>query len=89
MHGDGPFSPERAGLLPTIEVMNLIFKKGMNEEQVRKELVGKGGLVSHLGTNDAREVEKMIASGDKYAKLVYEAMAYNFAKHIIIHLLRS
>ena len=48
--------------------MNLIFKKGMNEEQVRKELVGKGGLVSHLGTNDAREVEKMIASGDKYAK---------------------
>lgn len=82
MHGDGPFSPERAGLLPTIEVMNLIFRDKMNEAQVRKALVGNGGLVSHLGTNDARKVEKMIESGDKYAKLVYEAMAYNFAKHI-------
>lgn len=82
MHGDGPFSPERAGLLPTIEVLNLVFEKHMDLSQVKKELVGRGGLVSHLGTNDAREVEGMIARGDDYAKLVYQAMAYNFAKHI-------
>lgn len=82
MHGDGPFSPERAGLLPTIEVLNLIFEKHLTLEQAKKQLVGMGGLVSHLGTNDARKVEAMIASGDSYAKLVYQAMAYNFAKHI-------
>lgn len=82
MHGDGPFSPERAGLLPTIEVMNLIFERRMTLDEVKKELVGRGGLVSHLGTNDARKVEEMIANGDEYAKLVYQAMAYNFAKHI-------
>ena len=82
MHGDGPFSPERAGLLPSIEVLNLVFEKHMNLDQVKKELVGRGGLVSHLGTNDAREVERMIGQGDCYAELVYQAMAYNFAKHI-------
>lgn len=82
MHGDGPFSPERAGLLPSIEVLNLVFEKHMNLDQVKKELVGRGGLVSHLGTNDARDVERMIGQGDRYAELVYQAMAYNFAKHI-------
>lgn len=82
IHGDGPFSPERAGLLPTIEVLNLVFEKHMSLAEVKKELVGNGGLVSHLGTNDAREVERMIEDGDEYAKLVYEAMTYNFAKSI-------
>lgn len=82
MHGDGPFSPERAGMLATIEVINMIFKQGMSEEEVKRQLVGKGGLVSHLGTNDARKVEEMIDQGDKYAELVYKAMAYNFAKSI-------
>ena len=48
MHGDGPFSPERAGLLPTIEVINMIFEKHMTQEQVKKQLVGAGGLVSHF-----------------------------------------
>lgn len=82
MHGDGPFSPERAGLLPSIEVLNLVFKRGMNLDEAKRELVGRGGLVSHLGTSDARKVEEMIAQGDEYARLVYHAMAYNFAKGI-------
>ena len=47
MHGDGPFSPERAGLLPTIEVLNLIFEKHLTLEQAKKQLVGMGGLVIH------------------------------------------
>lgn len=82
MHGDGPFSPERAGLLPSIEVLNLVFKRGMSFEEAKQELVGRGGLVSHLGTNDARQVEKMIREGDSYAELVYQAMAYNFVKSV-------
>lgn len=47
-----------------------------------KKLVGQGGLVGYLGTNDAVKVEKMIEKGDKQAKLVYEAMAYQVAKEI-------
>ena len=38
--------------------------------------------MSHLGTRDAREVEKRIDAGDSYAALVYEAMALNVAKAI-------
>ena len=43
---------------------------------------GKGGLWAHLGTVDARDVEAMIADGDEYAKIVYEAMAFGVAKDI-------
>jgi butyrate kinase len=50
--------------------------------EVTKRIVGKGGLVGYLGTNDGREVVKMIEAGDAKAKLVYEAMAYQIAKEI-------
>ena len=47
-----------------------------------KMLVGQGGLVGYLGTNDAVKVEKMIKNGDEKAKLIYDAMAYQVAKEI-------
>jgi butyrate kinase len=47
-----------------------------------KKVAGKGGLVAHLGTNSAREVERRIGEGDSHARLVYEAMAYQIAKEI-------
>ena len=55
-------------------------KYTMNE--LKKQLVGKGGLVAHLGTSDCREVVKRIEAGDAKAKLVLEAMAYTIAKEI-------
>ncbi|SDG78429.1 butyrate kinase [Thermoanaerobacter thermohydrosulfuricus] len=39
-------------------------------------------MTALLGTNDVREVLKRINNGDKYAKLVFEAMAYRVAKEI-------
>lgn len=77
---EGPFSPERAGRVPCMELAKLCYK----EEQpvVSKKLRGKGGLISYLNTNSALEVEKMIEKGDENAKLIYEAMAYQIAKAI-------
>jgi len=70
----GPFSPERAGGLPVGDVVKMCFSGKYSFGEIKNKMRGKGGLVAYLGTNDAREVEKMIASGDKKAKLVYEAM---------------
>ena len=41
-----------------------------------------GGLVAYLGTNNAAEVEQRVKTGDEYAKLIYQAMAYQIAKMI-------
>ncbi|MDK2824521.1 MAG: butyrate kinase [Clostridia bacterium] len=82
LDGDGPFSPERAGGVPVGNLVKLCFSGNKTQEEIYKGIVGKGGLVAYLETNDAREVETMIREGHKEAKLVYEAMAYQISKEI-------
>jgi butyrate kinase len=79
---EGPFSPERSGGLPTYSFMELCFSGKYEKEWIKKRLIGNGGIVSYLGTNDLREVEKMIKKGNKKAKLIYRAMVYQTAKGI-------
>ncbi|MGX6442684.1 butyrate kinase [Neobacillus sp. K501] len=82
LHGDGPFSPERAGTVPAGDLVAICFSGQYYREEIMKKLVGQGGLVGYLGTNDAVQVEQKIEAGDENAKLVYEAMAYQVAKEI-------
>lgn len=76
----GPFSPERAGSLPVSSLVRLCFSGKYTYQVLSRKIVGGGGLVAHLGTNDAKEVEKRITKGDTKAELVYRAMAYQIAK---------
>lgn len=82
LDGEGPFSPERSGGLPVGSLIKLCYSGECTLKEVIKRVKGNGGLVSYLGTNDAREVEKMIEHGDEYAELIYHAMAYQVAKEI-------
>ena len=59
-----------------------MFFGDYSKEEIRKMLVGKGGLIGYLGTNDAFKVEQMIERGDQHAQLIYSAMAYQVAKEI-------
>jgi butyrate kinase len=82
LDGTGPFSPERVGGLPVGDVLRLAFSGKYTYEELFRRFTRQGGLLAHLGTNDAREVERRIAQGDEHARLVYEAMAYQIAKEI-------
>jgi len=82
LDGEGPFSPERSGTLPVGALAKLCFSGEVTYDEVKKMITGKGGLVAYLGTNDALEVENRVKSGDAYAKLIYEAMAYQVSKEI-------
>ena len=53
LHGEGPFSPERAGTVPVGDLVALCFSGEYYREEIMKKLVGQGGLVGYLGTNDA------------------------------------
>ena len=79
---DGPFSPERAGEIPTYKLVNLIFERGLDKKQTMDLLQHQGGLMSHMGTSDAQKAERMALQGDGHAKLVLEAMALNIARCI-------
>jgi butyrate kinase len=78
----GPFSPERTGGVPAMGLIDYVFDNELTREDAKRALVGKGGLVSYLGTNSAKAVEDMIGGGDQHARAVYEAMAYQIAKEI-------
>ena len=78
----GPFSPERSGGVPLLALVDLIYCKQYQKNELIKKIRGQGGLKAHLGTADIREIEKQIISGDKKAKQIYEAQAYQIAKGI-------
>jgi butyrate kinase len=78
----GPFSPERSGSLPSMSLAKLCYSGRFSLDDVKKKIAGRGGLTAYLGTNDAREIETRIQSGDQHALLVFESMAYQIAKEI-------
>lgn len=79
---EGPFSPERTGGLPVGDLVNIAFSKKYTYQELKKKIAGKGGLVAYLGTNDGREVDKIIDNGDEKAELIFKAMAYQISKEI-------
>ncbi|MBD8015658.1 butyrate kinase [Planococcus wigleyi] len=82
LHGDGPFSPERAGAVPAGDLVELCFSGQFNRQEMMMKLVRQGGLTAYLDTNDVVKVEQRIKKGDSQADLVYQAMAYQIAREI-------
>jgi butyrate kinase len=78
----GPLSPERAGGLPAGQLVKICFSGKFTEAEMKKKAIGSAGLVGYLGTNDARDVARMIDEGDQKAALIFDAMAYQIAKEI-------
>lgn len=82
LDGDGPFSPERTGSLPVNEVIKICFSGKYSESEIKKMVVGQGGFVAYLGTNDAYKVECDAKDGDIKAAFYQEAMVYQVSKEI-------
>ncbi|MDZ5255001.1 butyrate kinase [Clostridium sp. LIBA-8841] len=82
LDGDGPFSPERAGGVPSGELLEMCFSGKYSKEEVYKKLVGKGGFVAYANTNDARDLIKLSQEGDKEGSLIFDAFIYQIAKEI-------
>ena len=79
---EGPFSPDRSGRVPCIALIEECYANKFSLYDMKKKIRGKGGIYSYLNTNDLRKVEEMIANGDKYAEIIYDAMVYQMAKAI-------
>ncbi len=82
LDGDGAFSPERAGAVPAGALIKMCFSGKYTEKEVYKKIVGNGGFNAYLGTNDMREVGKMVDEGDAHAKEVREAFILQVCKNI-------
>lgn len=82
LHGDGPFSPERAGTVPAGELVSMCFSGRYQQDEIMTKIVGQGGLMAYLHTDNTIEIEDRIKKGDLLAHKTYEAMAYQISKEI-------
>ncbi|MEI6047915.1 MAG: butyrate kinase [Bacteroidota bacterium] len=82
LNGDGPFSPERAGGLPSGQLVDLCFSGKYSHSEIMAMITGKGGMVAYLGTNNFMEVCIMAENGDTKALLVRNAVSYQIGKEI-------
>ena len=79
----GPFTPQRTGGLPVLQLVDLCFSgEFRSAEELKAKLNGAGGLSSYLGTSSVIEALQRAASGDTRAKLVVDAMVYQIVKEI-------
>ena len=82
LNGDGPFSPERSGGLPSGQLAELCFSGKYNKAEVMTMLTGKGGMMAYLGTNSFIEVCRMADEGNDEAILISKAASYQVGKEI-------
>ena len=80
--GEGPMTPERAGALPTVDLLRFLESGRFSLTDLRRRLTSRGGLIAYLGTNDVSRVEAKIQEGDENALLILKAMAYQISKDI-------
>jgi butyrate kinase len=82
LDGYGPFSPERAGTLDAGILVKLCFSGEYTQDKIKKMLVGNGGLMAHLGTNEIPTIIQLVDDGNVHAKIILESMAYQVVKEI-------
>ena len=82
LDGDGAFSPERAGSVPVGDLIKMCFSGEYTQAEVYSKIVGKGGYVAYLNTNDARDVLREKQEGNEFAELIYNAFIYQVCKSI-------
>ncbi len=82
LNGEGPFSPERSGTLPVGQLIEICFSGKYSKAEIDRMVLGEGGYVSYLGTNNAKEVEDRAAAGDENAAFIQKALFYQTAKII-------
>ena len=80
LDGDGAFSPERAGSVPSGALIKMCFSGKYTEKEVYKKIVGNGGFNAYMGTNDMRDVEKAVLAGDEQAIEYRDAFVLQVAK---------
>lgn len=79
--GEGPFAPERAGSLPSRQLLDLVKHYESDPDRLFDTLYRHGGLMSYYGTNDVPLLMERAAK-EPEVKTVLDAMVYNIAKQI-------
>ncbi|MCM1292677.1 MAG: butyrate kinase [Bacteroides sp.] len=82
LNGDGPFSPERAGTIPSDQLVDMCFSGRYTQREIKQMLNGKGGLSSLVNSTDVALIAKKASHGREPYRLALDAMMYSVAKEV-------
>ena len=81
LEGEGPFSPERSGTLPSGALVDLCFSGKYTEQEIRRMITGNGGLLAYTVSTDMQELMRRAATDAKVREVI-DAFHYRVAKEI-------
>lgn len=81
LEGEGPFSPERSGTLPSGALVDLCFSGKYTQQEIRRMITGNGGLLAYTGSTDMQELMRRAATDAKVREVI-DAFHYRVAKEI-------
>ncbi len=79
---EGPFSPERAGGVPAMKLVELCFSGAFDRRAIEDMLFREGGLLAYVGTRNVDEVVGRAQAGDEHAGTVIRAMVHQVSREI-------
>ncbi len=82
VEGEGPMAPTRAGAIPAAPLIRLCYSGKYSEKEMLAKCTKNGGLMELIGTADALEISNKALEGDRYARLIWDAMIYQINKSI-------
>lgn len=82
LDGDGAFSPERAGGVPSGALIRMCYSGKYTQKEAMAKIIGGGGFNAYLGTNDMREVTRRANEGDEKASEAKQAFLLQVSKDI-------
>lgn len=80
--GEGPFSLERAGTIPTFDLVKMCYSGTYTEDQMLAKIRYEGGVYAYLGSSSYYELEKAEQQKNEQVLTIFEAMAYQVSKYI-------
>jgi butyrate kinase len=80
--GEGPFTPERSGYLPSQQLIEMCFSGKFTQEEMLHKVLGGGGLFSLLNTKSVYDLRENYDHLDSFTKDVVDEMITGFARYI-------
>ena len=74
--------PERAGTVPSGQLVDVCFSGKYTKKQIKQMISGKGGLAALLGETDMITIDRKAEDGEEPHHEVIDAMMYTIAKQI-------
>lgn len=82
VEGEGPMAPTRSGAIPSASLIRMCFSGKYTEKEMLEKCTKSGGMIDLIGTADTLEISNRALQGERYAKLIWNAMIYQINKSI-------